>query len=155
MDPQNRANLWEHIMRLRSERGTTIVLTTHYLEEADAMAERVVVIDHGRIIADDTAGRAEGRPGRRPDHLHGRRRPTLARPRAVAGRIGSELQERAARAGRRRSRSGSSRPPALPAVLRRAGRPAVEVRAATLHQPTLDDVFLTLTGRSLREGADT
>ena len=55
MDPQNRANLWEHIMRLREERGTTIVLTTHYLEEADTMAERVVVIDHGRIIADDTA----------------------------------------------------------------------------------------------------
>ena len=47
LDPQNRANLWEHILRLRDEHGTTIVLTTHYLDEADAMAERVVVIDHG------------------------------------------------------------------------------------------------------------
>ena len=54
MDPQNRANLWEHILRVRAEHGTTIVLTTHYLDEADAMAERVVVIDHGRIIADDS-----------------------------------------------------------------------------------------------------
>lgn len=49
MDPHNRANLWEHILRLRRETGTTLVLTTHYLEEADSMAERVVVIDHGRI----------------------------------------------------------------------------------------------------------
>src|SRR4030095_11400545 len=50
MDPQNRANLWEHIDRLRERQQTTIVLTTHYLEEADAQAERVVVIDHGNII---------------------------------------------------------------------------------------------------------
>ena len=54
MDPQNRANLWEHVLDLHRQ-GTTIVLTTHYLEEADAFAERVVVIDHGEIIADDTA----------------------------------------------------------------------------------------------------
>ena len=55
MDPQNRANLWEHIDRLRERQQTTIVLTTHYLEEADTQAERVLVIDHGEIIADDTA----------------------------------------------------------------------------------------------------
>src|SRR5918995_829820 len=55
MDPQNRANLWEHIGRLREQQQTTIVLTTHYLEEADSHAERVLVIDHGQIIADDTA----------------------------------------------------------------------------------------------------
>ena len=47
MDPQNRANLWEHIMRMRAEHGTTIVLTTHYMDEADSMSERVIVIDHG------------------------------------------------------------------------------------------------------------
>ena len=55
MDPQNRANLWEHIDRLRERQQTTIGLTTHYLEEADSQAERVLVIDHGKIIADDTA----------------------------------------------------------------------------------------------------
>ena len=53
LDPQNRANLQEHIVRLRAEHGTTIVLTTHYLDEADSMAERVVVVDHGQVIADD------------------------------------------------------------------------------------------------------
>ena len=55
LDPQNRANLQEQIKRLHAEQGTTIVLTTHYLEEADAIADRVVVIDHGLVIADDTA----------------------------------------------------------------------------------------------------
>ena len=57
LDPQSRANLWEHILRLRREHGMTIVLTTHYLDEADSMAERVMVIDHGVVIADDTADR--------------------------------------------------------------------------------------------------
>ncbi len=54
LDPQSRANLWEHLVRLREQDGTTIFLTTHYLEEADAMAERVLVIDEGRVIADGT-----------------------------------------------------------------------------------------------------
>ena len=69
MDPQNRANLWEHIMRMRDEHGTTIVLTTHYMDEADSMSERVIVIDHGtdhrrrhRVPAQSQSGR--GSPGR-------------------------------------------------------------------------------------------
>ena len=57
LDPQNRANLWDHVLRMRAEHAMTVVLTTHYMDEADAMAERVVVVDHGRIIADDTADR--------------------------------------------------------------------------------------------------
>ena len=57
LDPQNRINLQEQIQRLNREIGTTIVLTTHYLEEADAIADRVIVIDHGQVIADDSASR--------------------------------------------------------------------------------------------------
>ena len=55
LDPQSRANLWQHILDLRREHGTTVFLTTHYLEEADRYAERVMVMDKGRVIADDTA----------------------------------------------------------------------------------------------------
>ncbi len=55
LDPQSRANLWDHILTLRAEHGTTVFLTTHYLEEADRYAERVMVMDRGRVIADDTA----------------------------------------------------------------------------------------------------
>ena len=57
LDPQNRANLWEHILQMRASAATpmTIMLTTHYLDEADSMAGRVVVVDNGEVIADDTA----------------------------------------------------------------------------------------------------
>ena len=54
LDPQSRANLWEHIRSLRDDTGVTIVLTTHYLEEADALADRIMVMDGGLIVADDT-----------------------------------------------------------------------------------------------------
>src|SRR5947209_14052354 len=54
LDPQARANLWEHIRGLREERGTTVFLTTHYLDEADALCDRILVIDHGSIVASGT-----------------------------------------------------------------------------------------------------
>ena len=55
LDPQARANLWEHIADLRRERGATVFLTTHYLDEADVLSDRIMIIDQGRIIASDTA----------------------------------------------------------------------------------------------------
>src|SRR6476469_737802 len=55
LDPQARANLWEHIGGLRSRKGATVFLTTHYLDEADALADRIIVIDRGRIVAADTS----------------------------------------------------------------------------------------------------
>src|SRR5579859_6195980 len=55
LDPQSRSNLWEHIGRLRSDLGTTVFLTTHYLEEADTLCDRVFIIDHGVIVADGTS----------------------------------------------------------------------------------------------------
>ena len=153
MDPQNRANLWEHILRLRDELGTTVVLTTHYLEEADAMAERVVIIDGGRIIADDTAEalKAEQAGDRigltvAPDDL--------ALAVEVAGRAGQVLDSGATPRGAQVDLKVEHGDRLLPSLLQAFSDKQVEVLAATLHQPTLDDVFLTLTGRSLREGAD-
>ncbi|WP_354534384.1 AAA family ATPase [Nonomuraea sp. KC401] len=52
LDPQSRANLWDHIRALRQEKGTTVFLTTHYLDEADALCDRLLIIDHGRIVAE-------------------------------------------------------------------------------------------------------
>ncbi|MFC7728075.1 ABC transporter ATP-binding protein [Actinomadura keratinilytica] len=54
LDPHNRGNLWEHIRRMRDEDGTTVFVTTHYLEEADALCDRILIIDHGRIVAEGT-----------------------------------------------------------------------------------------------------
>ena len=154
MDPQNRANLWEHIMALRAERGTTIVLTTHYLDEADAMAERVVVIDHGRVIADGTpAALKQEQAGDRlrvvvpPDQVTATRTVLIADGLAVW-----DLDEQPTADGVAVSVRIPAASHALPATLARLRDAGVTVVAASATQPTLDDVFLNLTGRSLREG---
>ncbi len=154
MDPQNRANLWEHILRLRRERGTTIVLTTHYLEEADSMAERVVVIDHGTIIADDTAERLKAEQA--GDRLHLTVAPdAVATTRDVLTRVGSDVEDRAVADGVRVTARVDRASHQLPGLLHDLDGRGVRVVAATAQQPTLDDVFLNLTGRSLREAVET
>jgi ABC-2 type transport system ATP-binding protein len=156
LDPQNRANLWSHVLRMRAEHAMTVVLTTHYMDEADAMAERVVVVDHGRIIADDTADRLKADlAGDRvvltsaaPERLA-----ALVRRGAEAG-IGGRVETRdVAVEGRRVEARVPDGPRALPVLLAAAQAEGVPVETAQVHRPTLDDVFLTLTGRSLRETA--
>ncbi|ODT95554.1 MAG: ABC transporter [Pseudonocardia sp. SCN 72-86] len=151
MDPQNRANLWEHIMRIREQRGTTIVLTTHYLDEADAMAERVVIIDQGTIIADDTAETLKAKQA--GDRLTVVVRPAdAAAARTLLGTEGSELAERPDDDGTALSVRVDAASHAMPGVLARLRDAGIDVVAAAARRPTLDDVFLNLTGRSLREG---
>ena len=149
LDPQNRVNLQEQIRRLHTEHGTTIVLTTHYLEEADAIADRVVVIDHGLVIADDTGAGLKSGLGdlvtlwfAAADHA------VVAAERARA-RLSSEASiERTGTVVTIRSPRGAEMAPGLVQDLVEAGAP---VRRIEVAGPTLDDVFLHLTGRSLRE----
>lgn len=148
LDPQSRANLWDHILRLRRERGMTVVLTTHYLDEADSMAERVMVIDHGEVIADDTADRLKAQ-------LAGDRilltveEVSMTRVLELARRtVAPEEVEVAGGSVSLRVVEGAE---TLPGLLRALDHDGLEVRAAEVRRPTLDDVFLTLTGRSLRE----
>jgi ABC-2 type transport system ATP-binding protein len=147
LDPQNRANLQSQVERLHRETGNTIVLTTHYLEEADALAERVIVIDHGQVIADDTAHRLKSGLGDRitlgfadtNDAVVGAERAA-----AVAGayveRTGHEVVARIAH--------GNEMVAALVHDLHLDGHAPSSIEVV---RPTLDDVFLELTGRSLRE----
>jgi ABC-2 type transport system ATP-binding protein len=128
LDPQSRSNLWEHIRRLREDLGTTVFLTTHYLDEADALCDRILVIDYGQIVAEgpDTAkGVLAGHDGIRDVAISGRSlRLTVDR--------GEE---------------------ALPGLLRALDAAGLSLQSIQLARPTLDDVFLTVTGRSLREDA--
>ncbi|MFD0517837.1 ABC transporter ATP-binding protein [Paractinoplanes durhamensis] len=146
LDPQNRANLQEHILRLRAEHDTTIVLTTHYLDEADSMAERVIVVDHGRVIADDSPARLKA------EHVGDTIRLGFDTEHAAAG-AATVLSGRGGSAyGKEltiRTESGPRQVPGMLEDLRSAGLPVASVEVT---RPTLDDVFLTLTGRSLREG---
>ena len=128
------------------------MLTTHYLEEADTEAERVVVIDHGEIIADDTAAHLKATlAGDRITVVVDAGRRGAGRGRCWASAAPSWSDDRRA-ARRSRSAPGSTRAATLlPRLLRELEADGVEVRAADVRVPTLDDVFLTLTGRSLRE----
>jgi ABC-2 type transport system ATP-binding protein len=147
LDPQSRSNLWEHIGRLRSELGTTVFLTTHYLEEADVLCDRVFVIDHGVIAAEGTPDELKRRISgdvvtlRVTDHDGTARKlladqPVVREINAADGtlRLTVERGEQA-----------------LPSLLRVLDAAGITLESINLSRPTLDDVFLTLTGRSLRE----
>ena len=156
LDPQARANLWTHIADLRDQRGATVFLTTHYLDEADALADRVIVIDHGEIIASDT-----------PDALKDNVSGDLVEL-DVVDPDWSVPPPPSSRGWRARSAEGdgkditvdgqhiSARVPKastmIQGLLRDLDSSGIELAHVQVRRPTLDDVFLTLTGRSLREG---
>jgi ABC-2 type transport system ATP-binding protein len=146
LDPQARANLWGHIADLRRERGATVFLTTHYLDEADALADRIVIIDRGRIVASDTADNLKTQVNGdlvdldvAPDQVSA----AAEKLRSIAEHVevsGTHVTGRVRHAGR-----------AVPALLRDLDAAGVTLESVEVHRPTLDDVFLTLTGRSLRD----
>jgi ABC-2 type transport system ATP-binding protein len=147
LDPQSRSNLWEHIRRLRSDLGTTVFLTTHYLEEADALCDRVIIIDNGVTVAEGT-----------PDELKRRVSGDVVTLR-VSGPAGRASELLAAQPIVRdvAESDGALRltvehgEEALPALLRVLDGAGMTISSISLSRPTLDDVFLTLTGRSLRD----
>lgn len=151
LDPQSRANLWEHIRRLRAEQGVTVFLTTHYLDEADTLSDRLIVIDDGRIVA-------EGTPDALKAQVNGDRVEVGVDPEQgvdaaeIAGRLaGAHELSVADGLVRFRVPRGDV---ALPELLRALDAKEIAMRSVQVHRPTLDDVFLTLTGRSLREAEE-
>ena len=149
LDPQSRANLWQHIRSLRDESGVTIVLTTHYLDEADALSDRVLVMDHGEIVADDA-----------PDALKARISGDIVTLElsADSDRARAETVVRAAVPARDVAVSEQALlvtvddgAVAVAPLLRALDAAGLSPASITVNRPTLDDVFLTLTGRSLRE----
>lgn len=152
LDPQNRANLWEHIARLR-EAGTTVFLTTHYLEEADALCDRLMIIDHGEIITAGTPQELKRQVAGETVLISLRDQDTTDS--AIAQlRAQSYVRELTADGTQLRLyvQDGAT---ALPQILRRLDHAGIAVRSMSLSEPTLDDVFLRETGRSLRDAGET
>ncbi len=151
LDPQARANLWQHIADLRERRGATVFLTTHYLDEADALSDRIVIIDSGRIVASDTSDNLKAAVAGDLVELElaslqqlGCAAQQLASLVGAAENVetdGHLVRGRVPNAGR-----------AVPGLLRELDRTGVALTSIEVRRPTLDDVFLELTGRSLREG---
>jgi ABC-2 type transport system ATP-binding protein len=151
LDPQARANLWTHISGLRTERGMTVFLTTHYLDEADALCDRILVIDHGEIVAADTPDALKRQVAGDlvelvvADAAHAGRAATALSalvPGDDAGVDGATVTLRVPGAGAR-----------LADLVRDLDAAGVVLASIDVRRPTLDDVFLALTGRSLREDA--
>jgi ABC-2 type transport system ATP-binding protein len=149
LDPQARANLWTHIRALREERGTTVFLTTHYLDEADALCDRILVIDHGAIVASGTPDELKSQVG--GDVLT----VTVERPaqatevaRLVGALAGAEQPQVLEHRVIGRVPHGGA---ALMELVRGLDRAGIVVSGIESRRPSLDDVFLGLTGRSLRD----
>jgi len=148
LDPQSRSALWSEVSRLARHEGVTVFLTTQYLEEADVLADRVGIIDRGKIVAEDTpeALKAEiGRPSVEATPIEPNERDAVAR---VLVRFGDELPSQPETVAVRLDRGAGD----LADVVRALDRENLRVRNLRLEEPSLNDVFLAKTGRSL-EGA--
>ncbi|TDB78156.1 ABC transporter ATP-binding protein [Micromonospora sp. KC723] len=148
LDPHSRNNLWEHIRRLRDENGTTVFLTTHYLDEADALCDRILVIDHGRIVAEDTPANLKRQLAADVLTVDVAGDPDAAR-RLLAGLPGVR-QAAVTAAGGLQVTLADGEQGIIDVITTLAGA-GFGVRALQLARPSLDDVFLTLTGRGLRD----
>jgi ABC-2 type transport system ATP-binding protein len=148
LDPQARARMWDEIRLLRAG-GTTVFLTTHYLEEADALADRLAIIDQGRIVAEGTADELKRKvagdvvtivvSGATEHVLEAVRRQTFVREATSEDGVVRLYVDR-----------GET---AVPLLLRILDGEGLEASSIALHRPSLDDVFLLQTGRSLRDEA--
>ncbi|MGH3398992.1 MAG: ATP-binding cassette domain-containing protein [Streptosporangiaceae bacterium] len=149
LDPQSRSNLWDHVRALRDELGSTVFLTTHYLDEADALCDRVMVIDHGKIIAAGVPDELKHRVSGDVVTLSFGSPESGARAELVLAGHPDVKDIAADGASLRLSVSRGEQ--ALPALLRALDGAGLTLESVQLARPTLDDVFLTLTGRSLRD----
>jgi ABC-2 type transport system ATP-binding protein len=150
LDIQSRTALWDEVARLTAEDGVTVFLTTQYLEEADALADRVGIIDHGQIVAEGTPAELKAEIGRPTVEAVPCKPEERERVAAVLSRFGEAVD-----GARRKSASvllegGESQ---LAEVIRGLDSEGIAIEQLQLHAPSLDDVFLAKTGRSL-EGAE-
>src|SRR5256885_10010520 len=148
LDIQSRTAMWDEVARLARDDGVTVFLTTQYLEEADALADRVGIIDHGRLVAEGTPTALKAEIGRPTVEAIPRDPADLGRVVAVLDRFG-ERAGAAPKGASVRLRGGESD---LAEVVRALDAEGIAVEHLQLHAPSLDDVFLAKTGRAL-EGA--
>ena len=148
LDPQGRAGFWRYIRELRESRGITVFLTTHYLDEADQLCDRVAIIDHGKIIA-------IGTPNELKDSMGGDTVVVETVPdasdlvsilQAIAGVVAVSHEGHAYQVKCERGES------LVPKIVMGAQAVGIELASITVHKPSLDEVFLRLTGREYREG---
>lgn len=147
LDPQTRRKIWEYIKMLNEKEKLTIVITTHYMEEADELCDRIGVIDHGKIIALNT-------PEKLKDSLGGDiiRVGTREQGKLVSllkrKKMGVRIKEYGDDAVEISTKNGST---LLPKIIGLADKERIDIEYSTIKRPTLEDVFISLTGKAIRE----
>jgi ABC-2 type transport system ATP-binding protein len=149
LDPQSRSALWEEVGRLARDEGVTVFLTTQYLEEADVLADRVGIIDHGRIVAEGTPAQLKAEIGKPTVEVVPESPAELDRLRDLLRQFGSETAARPGGTAVQLDGHGD-----LPGVIRALDGTGLRAAEINLHQPSLDDVFLAKTGRTLEGAGD-
>jgi ABC-2 type transport system ATP-binding protein len=144
LDPQTRSNIWDYIANLNTNERITIILTTHYMDEADRLCERIGIIDNGSIIALDS-------PGHLKDSLQGDTiEVTTDEPEKLKGLI-SSMASKVTVHDHTLTLSVQKSETKIPLLVSLADKNSVKITSITMHKPTLEDVFLHFTGKAIRE----
>ena len=149
LDPQTRNHIWEYIKRLNKDEGVTIVLTTHYMEEADHLCNRIAIIDHGEIVALDAPETLKNTLGGDVITLELEKSEDLSKlcdiykTNGCASIVSQKINEVFITV-----RDGEHQ---IPHILSLASNAGIPIRSVSLRKPTLDDVFLHFTGRAIRD----
>ena len=152
LDPRSRLTMWSVIQELVDD-GTTVLLTTQYLEEADRLAQRIAVIDRGTVIAEGTPAELKAQVGGESLEIAVVDPADIERARAILSSVASEAVF-VDRDRRRVTAAVSEGPTSLARVSDDIARAGIRTEALGLHRPTLDEVFLTLTGRPAEDAAN-
>src|SRR6187431_1184097 len=148
LDPQSRTDIWNEVALMRREAGVTVFLTTQYLEEADVLADRVGIIDQGKIVAEGTPAELKAEIGRPSVHAIPRTEDDRPKIAEFLAQFGEPLASSRDVAVRLREGFG------LTDIVRAVDANGVDIADIELHAPTLDDVFLAKTGRTLEGAAE-
>ncbi len=144
LDPQTRRKLWQYIKHLNEKEKITIILTTHYLEEADFLCNRIAIIDHGKIVALDTPANLKKKLKGETVLVHSKNNSKIAELDLPNVFSVSQLKDGV-------SFSVKEANTFLPQLFEKAGQQKIVIESIEVHSPSLEDVFVHLTGHSIRE----
>ncbi len=145
LDPQTRRGIWDYIRKMNAEESVTVILTTHYMEEADALCGRIAVIDHGKIIAEGTPEELKRSMG--GDVIHIQASGNCEKLFKKVPGVSKVIRK----GGGRFVVTASDGEKTVPLLFKQAEKCRAVISSVSIHEPTLEDVFIKLTGKTIRE----